>query len=80
MTQRFRLVEEYISDETVALLEDLLAQAVKGEVVGIAFITLNRQNRYSVGWGGKAHAEPVLALGLLERLRSQLNQHAGEIR
>lgn len=75
MVQRIGLVSEYISDDTIVLLEELLARAKRGEVVGVSFVTLNRDRHQSVGWGGVAYHKPLLALGSLELLKHCLIEH-----
>lgn len=60
--------------ETVEALEDLLAEARKGGLIGIAYIALRPLHAHSVGLAGEA-ADPVGAVftvGMLQVLEDEL--------
>lgn len=46
-----------ISDETVDFLEDLLAEARSGKLVGLAIVTLYLDGKYSLDLRGEARIE-----------------------
>lgn len=68
----FRLVGTQISDETVQALEQLLAQARRGELVGLAFCGMYRQRRYVVSTAGEARRNPTFALAMTRVLDFKL--------
>lgn len=63
-----RLVEPPIDGPTVARLSELLEQAKRGEVVGIAYVTLGRGTEYSGDVVGRAANHPVFMLGAARAL------------
>lgn len=54
--------------ETAKVLERLRKQALRRNVIGIAFIALRPGMLYEVGLAGEAHIEPVYIRGLLKVL------------
>jgi hypothetical protein len=60
------------ADETVAALEDLLAQARRGEVVGVAFVARMPGRNFLVDMAGRAYSDPVCTRGALCSLDDQL--------
>jgi hypothetical protein len=74
-----RLTGEYISNDTIEVLRDILELAERGNIIGIAFITLHKRRGYSLGWAGQADKDPVITLGALHRLLAEVNDHAREI-
>jgi hypothetical protein len=66
---------QHSNRETVAVLEDLLMRALRGEITGLVFgIYENRQHRYGTTDYYTSH--PVVALGAVSRIKSILNDLA----
>lgn len=65
-------------NDTVETLRDLLRQAQRGELTGLAFVAVG-QETYTLDYVGSAKADPTYMLGMLSRLRHELNKHADTI-
>lgn len=61
-----------VDHDTVALLNDLLAQAKKGEIEGIACMCIHPDRRYSTNCVGQAKDEPALTIGVLYLMQQDL--------
>lgn len=75
MTDRpptFRLVHDHISRETIQALEQLLDEARRGELIGIAFCAMYRQHRYIACTAGECRRSPTFTLGMLRALDFKL--------
>lgn len=72
MKPPFTLMEDNISTDTVRCLETLLAQARKGEVIGLAFAAILKRRNYVVNTAGEAHRNPTFARGVLRALDDEL--------
>lgn len=70
----FVLVADGVSNDTVRCLQELLKQARRGEVIGIAFAAMLKRRAYIVNTAGEAHASPTFARGMLAALDDQLAQ------
>lgn len=73
MTKPFTLISDSISTDTVKCLEQLLAEARRGEVVGLAFAAMLRRRAYIVNTAGEAHRNPSFARGMVAALDDQLS-------
>lgn len=73
---RFSLVDEYISEDTVEMLEELTEMARTGQLVGLAFIAAGKGRRLQVGWSGTMDMQPLSTLGALRVLANALEAHA----
>jgi hypothetical protein len=69
----FRLVPDNVSHDTVECLRQLLAQARKGEVVGLAYVGMLRQRAFIVDTAGIAHQNPTFARGMVAALDDELS-------
>jgi hypothetical protein len=76
MKPPFRLVGDGLSHETVEVLEQLLALAQRGELIGIAFAGMVRQRHYFVNTAGEAHRNPTFARGMIAALDDELSDQA----
>ncbi len=72
LTPPFRLIPGHISHETISALEQLLSQARRGELLGIAFCAMYRGRRYIVDTTGEAERNPTFTLGMLRALDFKL--------
>lgn len=80
MKKPFTLSTDSISHETIAALEHLLAQARRGELIGIAFGAMLKQRTYLVDTAGEAYNNPLFALGVAHMLCDELTIRArGEV-
>jgi hypothetical protein len=73
MKAPFILAPDTLSNDTVACLEQLLDQAKKGQVIGIAFGAVLKQRAYIVNTAGEAHRNPTFARGIIAALDDQLS-------
>lgn len=69
----FVLIPDNLSNETVTCLETLLANAKKGELIGLAFCGMLKRRGYIVNTAGEAHRNPTFARGMLHALDDQLS-------
>lgn len=77
MKPPFILVPDTVSHDTVECLQELLAQAKKGQVIGLAYSAMLKQRAYIVNTAGAAYDSPTFAMGMTSAL---LHQLAGRIR
>lgn len=70
----YHLVAPVPSSDTVEVLEDLLAEARRGEVVGLLFAAMTRRRDYYVGAAGEAHRSPTFARGMVCALDDELRR------
>jgi len=68
MRPPFRFVGPEPSSNTIAVLEELLAKARAGEVLGMAFVAMYRAREYEVGYTGECVRSPTFTLGMLVEL------------
>ena len=74
MRAPFHLVPDTISKDTVECLEQLLAEARKGRVIGLAYAAMMKRREYIVNTAGEAHRNPTFARGMLASLDDQLGE------
>lgn len=67
-----KAIPPVISQETVAVLEGLLTQAKRGEVLGVACVSLHKCQRWGRVTSGLAMNDPVIAIGALHILMHDL--------
>lgn len=68
-----------MSLDTVEALRQLLEDAERGEIIGVAFAALGKRRRFFVGAAGEAHRNPTFARGMVCALSDQLSlQMRGE--
>jgi hypothetical protein len=70
----FTLVTAPASQETVKALEELLDEARRGEVIGIAFAAMCRKRTYFVNAVGEAYRNPTFARGMVSALHDDLGR------
>jgi len=63
-----RLVESFRSADTIAALEDLLARARAGEIVGLVYAAIEPQRSYVADTAGEATRDLTYALGMVRVL------------
>jgi hypothetical protein len=68
----FFLVPDTISNDTVECLQQLLAYAKKGEVIGVGFVAVLKQRNYIANTAGEAHRNPTFTRGMVAALDDQL--------
>ncbi len=71
-----RLAPPAISLDTVDCLRQLLDEALRGELVGLAFAAMYRGQKYCVEAAGEAHLNPTFAAGMAASLRDLLARRA----
>lgn len=72
MKSPFILVPDILSNDTVTCLEQLLDNARRGEVIGIAFAVMLKKRGYVVNAAGEAFRNPTFARGMVATLQDQL--------
>lgn len=68
MKSPYVLIVDTLSTDTVTCLEELLAHARKGELIGVAFAGMLKRRGYIVNSAGEAHRNPTFARGMLAAL------------
>jgi len=76
MKPPFRLLRDPVSSDTVAALEQLLAAAKRGEVIGMAYAAMLKSRRFVVNTTGEPHRNPTFALGMVRILDDELVERA----
>lgn len=72
MDKPFGLVQQPISHDTVKALKELLEDAERGEVIGLAFAVMYKGRDYIVDTAGEAHRSPTFARGMVQALDDHL--------
>ncbi len=76
MKPPFRLVPDTISGDTVEALEQLLAAARKGQVIGLAYVVMYKRRQFIANAAGEAKRNPVFTRGMLACLDDALGRQA----
>lgn len=76
-TPPYQLVPHATIEDVVATLEQLLADAREGQLIGIAFAAMYRKKEYMVDTAGEASRNPTFARGMLGALEDKLAQSIG---
>lgn len=74
MRPPFQLVQDTISRDTVECLEDLLAQARRGQVIGLAYVAMMKKREFIVNTAGEAYRNPTFTRGMVSALDDQLGE------
>lgn len=80
MKPPFRLITMHrVSHDTVRCLRALLKKAEEGEVIGVAYTAMHKENRtYAVHACGEAHRNPTFAIGMARLLVRKLEDQVIE--
>jgi hypothetical protein len=70
----FMLVRDTMSHDTVEALRQLLTEAERGDVIGVAFAAMCRRRRFFVSAAGEAHRNPTFARGMVAALDDELGE------
>lgn len=70
--QPFRLAPGHVSDDVIESLEYLLAEARRGEVLGIAYVAQLKQRAFIVDTAGESHRNPLFSIGMVRILEEGL--------
>lgn len=73
MKPPFVLVPDNISTDTVQCLHQMLRQAKKGELIGLAYAGMLKRRGYIVNTAGEAHRNPTFSRGMIAALDDQLS-------
>jgi hypothetical protein len=63
-----KLVDCFVSDDTIAALESLLERARAGEIIGLAYAAMARERRFVADTAGEANRNPTYTLGMVRAL------------
>lgn len=66
------LVPDNVSNDTVECLEQLLREARKGQVIGLAYAAMLKRRGYIANSAGEAFRNPTFARGMVAALDDQL--------
>lgn len=72
MRKPFRLAPNHISDDVVEALKFLLNEAMRGEVVGLAYVAQMKKSAFVADTAGESHRDPLCALGMVRILEEGL--------
>lgn len=67
--------EDQVDELTVDFLRDILAKAERGEIHGVAVVTLRRIDHWCEcgdGWAGAAKVYPTTLIGAFETLKARI--------
>lgn len=73
-TAPFILVQDAVSNDTVTALEQLLDEARRGGVIGIAYVAMLNRRGFITNSAGEAHRSPTFARGMVAALDDYLAQ------
>ncbi|HEX9685470.1 MAG TPA: hypothetical protein VGA25_06435 [Burkholderiales bacterium] len=76
MKPPFHLVPDELSTDTVEVLEELLDEARKRRIIGIAFAVMYRNQEYIVNTAGEARRNPTFTRGMIAALDDRLSEVA----
>lgn len=65
MKKVFSMTTTEVSHDVVEALEDLLADAKKGKLIGLAFTAMCSDRQFFTDTAGEAHRNPVFSSGML---------------
>ncbi|MDT3680305.1 MAG: hypothetical protein ROZ64_15890 [Burkholderiaceae bacterium] len=71
-----KLVEQRPLADVVGCLQELLVDAARGELVGLAFAAQYRNRFYTYDATGEAYSDPVYARGMISDLYDLLGKRA----
>lgn len=74
MNEPFQLVRNGFSEDTVKTLEHLLAEAKKGNMIGMAFVAMYQRREYTAHAAGEARRNPTFTRGMLASLDDFLGE------
>lgn len=72
MKPPYRLVNDDISHETVEALEQLLAEARAGKILGFAYVAMRKRREFIGDAAGEAYRNPTFARGMVAALDDHL--------
>ena len=72
MNGKLKLAPLFGSMQTVEVLEDLLAEARNGRLIGLAFVAMYQGHEYSVSAAGEALRSPTFSRGTIAALDDYL--------
>lgn len=78
MKHPYRLVPDTISGDTVRALQQLLAAARRGEVIGIAYVAMYKRREFIANAAGEAKRSPVFTRGMVACLDDALARQADQ--
>lgn len=73
MKPPFQLVPDSVSKDTVECLEQLLVEARKGRIIGVAFVAALKKRAYIANTAGECHRNPTFARGMVATLDDHLS-------
>ena len=71
MKRPFQLIPDALSTDTIECLEQLLAKARKGDLIGLGYVGMLRHRAYIVNSAGEVHRNPTFGLGMVQMLKHE---------
>jgi len=69
MRPPFRLVPDTVSGDTVKALRYLLAEAKKGQIIGVAYVAMYKRREFIANAAGEAKRSPTFTRGMIADAR-----------
>lgn len=76
MSEPFRLVKKVKDRATIEVLRDMIRDAEKGELIGLAFVSMYERREYNIGYTGECARNPTYARGMILDLLDDLGRAA----
>lgn len=70
----FHLTQHHIPKDTIEALEQLLDEAKRGRIIGMAFVTMYKRREFATLATGEAYRNPVFARGMVAALDDHLRE------
>lgn len=74
MVVQLRAVANVVDKETVETCRQLLREAERGQVIGMAYVVMERGNQFSADVVGGVRLQPVLAYGVMGALETVIRR------
>lgn len=73
------VLPERPSEDVVATCRELLKMAEAGEIVGLAYVTVQPNGRPTTGWGVEGTSNGFILVGAVARLLYTMNQNQDDL-
>lgn len=78
MNQRIRVVSGLPSRETIEMLTDLLEEAQRGQLIGLAGVAMYARRRYEYALAGEGRRSPTYAVGAVAGLQAYITHQISQ--
>lgn len=70
----FSLAQRHLSHDTIEALEQLLDEAKRGRVIGLAYVAMYKRREYVTDAAGEAYRNPTFSRGMVAALDDHLRE------